>query len=46
MTKDDNPLFPLRLYIYGEDGFHDGGIEIVSEEQLVGPGTQLIMGII
>lgn len=37
------PLYPLRLYICHPDGTHPGPIDIVSEEQLNGPGTKLII---
>lgn len=43
LLPPDAPLFPLRLYVYTEDGFHDEGIEIVSEAQLQGPGVRLIL---
>lgn len=39
----ETPLFPLTLYIYDEQGYHDGGIQIVSEEQLNGLGTIMII---
>jgi hypothetical protein len=39
----EQPLYPIRLYIYQPDGMHDGGIEIISEAQLNGPGTRMIL---
>lgn len=39
----DGPIFPINLYIYGEDGMHGEPILIVSEAQLNGPGTVMII---
>lgn len=44
MAVDPEPaLYPIQLYIYNRDGMHDEPIEIVSYEQLLGPGTQLVV---
>ena len=41
--NDTDPLYPLTLYIYNEQGFHDEGITLVSNAQLNGPGTRMLI---
>jgi hypothetical protein len=40
---DNDTLYPLTLYIYDEQGFHDKGITLVSDAQLNGPGTWMLI---
>lgn len=40
----DDPLFPLSLYLYNADGYHDGPVPIDSEEALYGPISIIIRG--
>ena len=41
--NDNDPLYPLTLYIYDEQGFHDEGVTLVSDAQLNGPGTRMLI---
>ena len=43
MNPEEEPLYPISLYIYDRRGYHPGAIEIVSYEQLMGPGTRLLV---
>lgn len=37
------PAFPLYLYLYRADGYHEGPIEITSKEHLYGAGVQALV---
>jgi hypothetical protein len=41
--SNEDPLFPIKIYIYEADGMYGEPIQINSEAQLNGPGTKLIL---
>ena len=42
---NDDPLYPMFLYIYEKDGMHGDPVQINSEAQLHDPGTVMILKI-
>ncbi len=42
-THPNEPLFPISLYIYDDDGHYGDPLIIRSEAQLNGPGIKMVL---
>lgn len=43
MTDNEEPLYPIRLYLYDANGRYGEPIQIDSQEQLYGVGTRTLI---
>lgn len=43
MPVQEAPLYPMSVYIYDADGNYGFPVRIMSEAQLTGPGTKLML---